>query len=55
MLFGKKKKEAARPRVCAVLPAAGSSDRMGGENKLLMELDSVPILVHTLSPLSGAI
>lgn len=49
MLFGKKKKGAVRPRICAVLPAAGSSDRMGGENKLLMELDSVPILVHTLS------
>ena len=49
MFFGKKKKEAPRPRVCAVIPAAGSSHRMGGENKLLLELDGVPVLAHTLA------
>ena len=38
-----------RPFVSAVLPAAGSSTRMGAEtNKLLMELDGVPILARTL-------
>lgn len=47
MLFGRKKKE-ARPRVCAVIPAAGSSNRMGGGNKLLLELDGVPVLARTL-------
>lgn len=49
MLFGKKKKDAPRPRVCAIIPAAGSSRRMGGENKLLIELAGAPILAHTLS------
>ncbi len=48
-MFGKKKKEPPRPRVCAVIPAAGSSSRMGGENKLLLELCGAPVLAHTLS------
>lgn len=46
--FIKRKKAPQRPRVCAVIPAAGSSQRMGGENKLLLELTGVPILAHTL-------
>ena len=33
--------------VCAVIPAAGSSTRMGGLNKMLLELDGQPILVRT--------
>lgn len=37
------------PAVCAVIVAAGSSRRMGGENKLLLELDGVPVLARTLS------
>ena len=37
------------PAVCAVIVAAGSSRRMGGENKLLLELDSAPVLARTLS------
>lgn len=49
MLFVRKKEKEKRPRVCAVIPAAGTSNRMGGSNKLLMELDGVPVLVHTLS------
>ena len=46
MLFGKKKKQL--PFVTAIIPAAGSSRRMGGGNKLLMELDGVPVLGRTL-------
>ena len=37
------------PAVCTVIVAAGSSRRMGGENKLLLELDGVPVLARTLS------
>lgn len=32
----------------AVIPAAGSSSRMGGVNKLLHNLDGIPVLVRTL-------
>ena len=46
MLFGKKKKQL--PFVTAIIPAAGSSRRMGGGNKLLMELDGLPVLGRTL-------
>lgn len=34
--------------VCAVIPAAGSSTRMGGENKLLLELNEIPVIIRTL-------
>ncbi len=51
MLFGKKKKQT--PFVTAIIPAAGSSRRMGGGNKLLMELDGVPVLGRTLLALEG--
>ena len=43
-LFKKKKK----PFVSAVIAAGGSSTRMGGENKLLAELDGIPVLARTL-------
>lgn len=33
----------------AVIPAAGSSSRMGGLNKLLYDLDGVPVLIRTLT------
>ena len=42
-------KKTALPAVCAVIVAAGSSRRMGGENKLLLPLCGVPVLAHTLS------
>lgn len=42
---GKRKKPSA---VCAVIVAAGSSRRMGGENKLLLSLGGQPVLAHTL-------
>ena len=35
------------PAVCAVIVAAGSSRRMGGENKLLMPLCGRPVLVSS--------
>ena len=39
---------AARPTCSAIIAAAGSSSRMGGENKLLMPLGGMPVLAHTL-------
>lgn len=50
-MFGKKKKEP--PYVTAIIPAAGASSRMGGGNKLLMELDGVPVLGRTLLALEA--
>ena len=41
-------------RVTAILPAAGMSTRMGGETpKQFLELDGVPILLHTLRRLAS--
>ena len=34
---------------CAVIVAAGSSRRMGGENKLLLPLCGKPVLAHTMT------
>ena len=50
-MFGKKKKEP--PFVTAIIPAAGASSRMGGGNKLLMELNGVPVLGRTLLALEA--
>ena len=50
-MFGKKKK--APPFVTAIIPAAGASRRMGGGNKLLMELEGVPVLGRTLLALES--
>lgn len=50
----KKARAARRPRCAALVPAAGSSSRMGGVNKLLEPLDSVPVLVRTLTALQLA-
>lgn len=43
-----------RKSCTAIVAAAGSSRRMGGENKLLMTLDGVPVIVHTLRALDAA-
>ena len=52
-LLGKKKTEA--PRLCsAVVPAAGSSRRMAGVNKLLLPLEGIPVLIRTLLALDAA-
>ena len=45
LFFGKKRE---KPFVTAVIPAAGSSSRMGGENKLLLEIDDIPVLARTV-------
>ena len=52
--FWKKIREAQRPRCTALVAAAGSSSRMGGENKLLLPLDGVPVLARTLQALERA-
>ena len=43
-----------RSMCSVVVPAAGTSARMGGENKLFMELDGVPVLVRTLQAIDQA-
>ncbi len=45
-LFGRSRE--AAPVCSAVVAAAGCSSRMGGENKLLLPLDGVPVLVRSL-------
>lgn len=42
------KQQARGKQVYAIIPAAGSSQRMGGGNKLVMELHGQPILCRTL-------
>ena len=37
----------------AVVPAAGSSTRMGGQDKILLTLGDVPVLMHTLRALDS--
>lgn len=45
----RKNKQEKHTFVSAVIPAAGSSTRMGENiNKLLMQLDNIPVLVRTL-------
>ena len=46
-MWWKKREKEKRPFISAVIPAAGSSARMG-QNKLLLPLDGVPVLVRTL-------
>ena len=42
-------------KTCAIVPAAGSGIRMGGDKpKQFLELDESPILAHTLNALSRA-
>ncbi len=50
-MFGRKKQSdiIERPKVYAVIPAAGTSRRMGGGNKLLLHVGGQPILRHTLA------
>ena len=45
---------AVRPTCTAILAAAGSSQRMGSENKLLLPLDGMPVLAHTLRAVDAA-
>ena len=50
----RKKQESQGPWCAAVVPAAGSSRRMEGQDKILLPLDDVPVLVHTLQALSAS-
>lgn len=50
----RKKRKPHRPWCAAVVPAAGSSQRMEGQDKILLPLDDVPVLVHTLQALSAS-
>lgn len=50
----RKKGQAAHPLCSVIVAAAGSSSRMGGENKLLQPLEGVPVLAHTLMALNAA-
>ncbi len=51
-LFGIREKR--RPFCTAVVAAAGRSERMNGENKLLMDLNGAPVLLRTLHALDQA-
>lgn len=42
------------PFCTAIVPAAGTSQRMGGENKLFMSLSGVPVLMRTLCAIDQA-
>ncbi len=44
----------AKPSCSAIVAAAGSSRRMEGENKLLLDLGGKPVLAHTLLALDAA-
>lgn len=48
MFHTSRKKEQPLPTVAVVIPAAGSSTRMG-QNKLMLPLDEIPVLTHTIS------
>lgn len=52
--FFKKIKAARRPYCTALVPAAGSSSRMGGVNKLMEPLNGIPVLIWTLTALQMA-
>ena len=43
-----------RPFCTAIIPAAGTSQRMGGENKLFMNLAGAPVLMRTLCAIDRA-
>ena len=53
-MFSFLKRVKKRPRCAALVAAAGSSSRMGGVNKLMEDLDGMPVLARTLKALEGA-
>lgn len=52
-LLGREEKR-SRPYCAALIAAAGSATRYGGENKLLAPLDDAPVLARTLLAVNGA-
>ncbi len=56
-LFSKlfhKEEKASHPFCSMIIAAAGTSSRMGGENKLLLPLEGIPVLARTLQAADGA-
>lgn len=47
-------REKRRPYCTAIVAAAGRSERMGGENKLFMDLAGMPVLMRTLRAIDAA-
>lgn len=52
-LFKRSRREEPKCFCTAVVPAAGSSTRMAGVNKMFLELDGVPVLARTLMALEA--
>lgn len=50
----RRKGRAEHPFCSVIVAAAGSSERMNGENKLMLEIDGVPVLAYTLMALNQA-
>lgn len=50
----RREKKRTRPYCTALIAAAGSSTRYGGENKLLQPLDGIPVLARTLLAIDSA-
>ena len=48
-------KEKVHPHCAAIVPAAGKSARMGGEDKMFSQLCGVPVLARTLTALDQAV
>lgn len=47
-------KKEKRPFCSAVVVAAGQSQRMGGENKLFLDLCGIPVIAHTLMAIQSS-
>lgn len=52
--FRRNRAARSRPFCTAIIAAAGSSARMGGENKLLLPLGDIPVLARTLRAVDRA-
>ena len=50
----RREKTRTRPYCAALIAAAGSSTRYGGENKLMQPLDGIPVLARTLLAIDSA-
>lgn len=49
MKNNKSRNSDVRPHCAAIIAAAGSSERMAGEDKLFLEICGAPVLAHTLA------
>lgn len=54
MFFRKKREKVTGPYCVCIIAAAGSSSRMGGQDKLLAPLDGRPVILHTLRALDAS-